>query len=387
MFPKFCPKCGAPLKPGQEFCMECGTHLDAWQGDDTVEPEPEGVEEAVAEDDPTLVVPEPEGGEAADAEAEATEPAQDAPAPAHHLRQGDAAEHDAPQDGASYLPDLPSYGKPQGFEVIDASSSPMRAPVGTNPTESRFERSDSFWTSDKRVPIAIIAATAVLVLLIFLASSCGTGFSDPQASKVTPRAGSEQTSEGSSNKDGSSSKDEKSSSKESAAKKSSKKSSKKSKKTDPDAGLTDEEKTEKKAIKQYSDKLADYRSKVDAAVSDYKTLYTADRAQRTAKREEVQGLISQLQADQDANNALAYQETAPFYNAWVATGNCYNDLLTAARRVDNAWAIDLGFNYPSYYPETLQTPFEQSTSEGGDIYQALADYDSNYAQISFEKSA
>ncbi|RRF89024.1 MAG: zinc-ribbon domain-containing protein, partial [Coriobacteriaceae bacterium] len=21
MLPKFCPKCGAPLKPGQEFCM------------------------------------------------------------------------------------------------------------------------------------------------------------------------------------------------------------------------------------------------------------------------------------------------------------------------------------------------------------------------------
>ena len=47
--------------------MECGTHLDAWQGDDAVEPKPEGVEEAVTENDPTLVVPEPEGGEAADA--------------------------------------------------------------------------------------------------------------------------------------------------------------------------------------------------------------------------------------------------------------------------------------------------------------------------------
>lgn len=382
MFPKFCPKCGAPLKPGQEFCMECGTHLDVWQDDDAVEPELADAEEAVAEDDPTLVVTGPVKDEAAGKETHEPESAKDVPAAAHHLHHDGATEQPAPQDGASYLPDLPNYGKPQGFDVIDASSSPMRAPVGTNPTESRFERSDSFWTSDRRVPIAIIVATAVLVLLIFLASSCGTGFSDPQASKVTPRVDSGQTSESSTKKDGSSSaKDEKGSSK-----KDSKKSSKKSKKKDPDAGLTDEEKAEKKAIKQYSDKLQDYRSKVDAAVSDYKTLYTADRAQRTAKREEVQGLISQLQADLDANNALAYQETAPFYRAWIAVGNCYNDLLTAAQRVDNAWAIDLGFNYPSYYPETLQTPFEQSTSEGGDIYQALADYDSNYTQISFEKS-
>ncbi|MEE1209464.1 MAG: hypothetical protein U0K60_05435, partial [Parafannyhessea umbonata] len=193
--------------------MECGTHLDAWQDDDAIEPELGDAEEAVAEDDPTLVVTEPAKDEAAGGEAEAAESAQDVPAAAHHLRQGDAGEQAAPQDGASYLPELPNYGKSQGFDVIDASSSPMRAPVGTNPTESRFERSDSFWTSDKRVPIAIIAATAVLVLLIFLASSCGTDFSDPQASKVTSRVGSEQTSESSAKKDGSSSsKDEKSSS-------------------------------------------------------------------------------------------------------------------------------------------------------------------------------
>lgn len=65
MFPKFCPKCGAPLKPGQEFCMECGTHLDAWQDDDAIEPELGDAEEAVAEDDPTLVVTEPAKDEAA----------------------------------------------------------------------------------------------------------------------------------------------------------------------------------------------------------------------------------------------------------------------------------------------------------------------------------
>ena len=36
--------------------MECGTHLDAWQDDDAIEPELGDAEEAVAEDDPTLVV-------------------------------------------------------------------------------------------------------------------------------------------------------------------------------------------------------------------------------------------------------------------------------------------------------------------------------------------
>ena len=45
--------------------MECGTHLDAWQDDDAIEPELGDAEEAVAEDDPTLVVTEPAKDEAA----------------------------------------------------------------------------------------------------------------------------------------------------------------------------------------------------------------------------------------------------------------------------------------------------------------------------------
>ena len=50
--------------------MECGTHLDAWQDDDAIEPELGDAEEAVAEDDPTLVVTEPAKDEAAGGEAE-----------------------------------------------------------------------------------------------------------------------------------------------------------------------------------------------------------------------------------------------------------------------------------------------------------------------------
>ena len=30
MTPKFCPHCGASLRPGQIYCIECGTHLDEW---------------------------------------------------------------------------------------------------------------------------------------------------------------------------------------------------------------------------------------------------------------------------------------------------------------------------------------------------------------------
>jgi hypothetical protein len=257
--------------------------------------------------------------------------------------------------------------------------------VGTNPTESRFQRSDSFWTSDRRVIVGILAATIIITLVSALVTTHGYNFSDPQAKNVTSHK-----SESTTGSDDSSSSSSSTSSKSST--KSSKKSTKSSKKSTSSKKkstetLTADEKAQKQAISAYSDKLKSYRSQVDTAISDYKTLYVATRDQREAKRASLKELIQQMQADESANSALAYQENATFYKAWVATDACYKDLVTVAQQVDRYWGIDLGYNYPSYYPQVLLDPITQSTAEGGDIYNTLADYDTNYVQISFKKDS
>lgn len=408
MLPKFCPKCGAPLKPGQEFCMVCGTNLREWEESDDAEFRPEDLAEEISEEDPTLVSkspvatghveetveePDPDDPLNEDAEPEPVEPT-DAEAPFEPVEPTDAApaehretvaerlreEHE--RDVAEEEARLPRHDERPTFDVIDSSHAPMQAPVGTNPTESRFQRSDSFWTSDRRVIVGILAATIIITLVSALVTTHGYNFSDPQAKNVTSHK-SESTTGSDDSSSSSSSKSSKSSAKSSS--KSSKKSTSSKKKTTET--LTAEEKAQKQAISAYSDKLKSYRSQVDTAISDYKTLYVATRDQREAKRESLKELIQQMQADESANSALAYQESATFYKAWVATDACYKDLVTVAQQVDRYWGIDLGYNYPSYYPQVLLDPITQSTAEGGDIYNTLADYDTNYDQISFKKDS
>lgn len=408
MLPKFCPKCGAPLKPGQEFCMVCGTNLREWEESDDAEFRPEDLAEEISEEDPTLVSkspvatghveetveePDPDDPLNEDAEPEPVEPT-DAEAPFEPVEPTDAApaehretvaerlreEHE--RDVAEEEARLPRHDERPTFDVIDSSHAPMQAPVGTNPTESRFQRSDSFWTSDRRVIVGILAATIIITLVSALVTTHGYNFSDPQAKNVTSHK-SESTTDSDDSSSSSSSKSSKSSAKSST--KSSKKSTSSKKKSTET--LTADEKAQKQAISAYSDKLKSYRSQVDTAISDYKTLYVATRDQREAKRASLKELIQQMQADESANSALAYQENATFYKAWVATDACYKDLVTVAQQVDRYWGIDLGYNYPSYYPQVLLDPITQSTAEGGDIYNTLADYDTNYAQISFKKDS
>jgi uncharacterized Zn finger protein (UPF0148 family) len=414
MLPKFCPKCGAPLKPGQEFCMVCGTNLREWEESDDAEFRPEDLAEEISEEDPTLVSkspvatghveetveePDPDDPLNEDAEPEPVEPT-DAEAPFEPVEPTDAApaehretvaerlreEHE--RDVAEEEARLPRHDERPTFDVIDSSHAPMQAPVGTNPTESRFQRSDSFWTSDRRVIVGILAATIIITLVSALVTTHGYNFSDPQAKNVTSRKSESTTGSDDSSSSSSSKASTKSSSKSStkSSKSSSKKSSKSTKKKSTET-LTTDEKAQKQAISAYSDKLKSYRSQVDTAISDYKTLYVATRDQREAKRASLKELIQQMQADESANSALAYQESATFYKAWVATDACYKDLVTVAQQVDRYWGIDLGYNYPSYYPQVLLDPITQSTAEGGDIYNTLADYDTNYAQISFKKDS
>lgn len=405
MLPKFCPKCGAPLKPGQEFCMVCGTNLHEWEDANDSEPiaadlaegAPEDGSEPIAadpaEDEPTLVS---EGVVTANpvAAGTVTEPAED-PDPDDPLDEDAEPEPANPVASAEHMDTVAEHlrrrharhdadGKRPTFDVIDSSHSPVQAPVGTNPTEARFQRSDAFWTSDRRVIVGILAATIVITLVSALVTSNGYNFSDPQAKNVTSHKTESTTGSDDSSSSSKSSSKTGTSSKKST--KSTKKSAKSTKKKAED-NLTEDEKAQKQAISAYSDKLKGYRSQVDTAISDYKTLYVASRDQREAKRAALKELIQQMQADQSANGALAYQETTTFYRAWVATNTCYADLVNVAQQVDRYWGIDLGYNYPSYYPQVLQDPINQSTAEGGDIYQTLADYDTNYAQISFKKES
>ncbi len=389
--------------------MVCGTNLREWEDSDDAEFSPEDLAEEISEEDPTLVSKspvatghveetveepdpddplnedaEPEPVELADAEApfEPVEPTDAAPA-GHRETVAERLREEHERDVAEEEARLPRHDERPTFDVIDSSHAPMQAPVGTNPTESRFQRSDSFWTSDRRVIVGILAATIIITLVSALVTTHGYNFSDPQAKNVTSHK-SESTTDSDNSSSSSSSKSSKSSAKSSS--KSSKKSSKSTKKKTTET-LTAEEKAQKQAISAYSDKLKSYRSQVDAAISDYKTLYVATRDQREAKRASLKELIQQMQADESANSALAYQETATFYKAWVATDTCYKDLVTVAQQVDRYWGIDLGYNYPSYYPQVLLDPITQSTAEGGDIYNTLADYDTNYDQISFKKDS
>jgi hypothetical protein len=86
MTPKFCPHCGAPIRPGQIYCIECGTHLDTWSSDDDEKSVPGevtsimnrinlAVDEGIASPDP---IPEVDESELASLEEEAETPVDEA---------------------------------------------------------------------------------------------------------------------------------------------------------------------------------------------------------------------------------------------------------------------------------------------------------------------
>lgn len=248
-------------------------------------------------------------------------------------------------------------GQREAFTFIDASQAPVMARHAKSGTRTP-EREDTSWSGNKKILLAILGSMAVLLLIIVLGFTACVGSmqvptqeddgGDSSVSLLVEDGADSSTSE------------------------------------PEEVVLTAEEQANKDAISEYSDRLPDLRSQVDEEVENFESLWQDERTLRENEQVQVQYLLDSLQADHDALVALGYVETDPFYEAWRESVSCYEDLIAAVQALANDWTVDLYYNYPSYYPDVIHTPYVTQTQEGGDIYEALSDYDYHYERVVFE---
>ena len=365
MTPQYCPKCGSPLKPGQEFCVVCGARLDSWQDGNSEDVDLDATRVIDGEENELGPVSDELGHTRSSGDGDERAGAAEAGGTVPTADSGKTSHEDAAEEAAT-----PRHGDGT-FDVIDSSKAPIMAPISADPTRGNIYRSetdDKAWNSDKVLVIVAVAIAASLIAVIFMfMSSCGTGFDDPQQDEVEEVVnGVADTSDSSSSDTSDSSASDDSSSSEADTE-------------------TEEQKAQRVAIQEYSDKLADYRSQVDDLVQKYQDEYGEQRTTREADAQEVTDLTTEIQSELDGCSALAYGSDTPYYQQWTATTQCYTDLVTTLQTVSYYWTQDLYYNYPSYYPDRLLDPFVTET-ESGDIYNALADYDTNYDLIVFENA-
>ena len=92
-------------------------------------------------------------------------------------------------------------------------------------------------------------------------------------------------------------------------------------------------------------------------------------------------LTQELTAAQEAVNSTELPVDSKYHADWQNISSCYTSLLEAMDKVNYYWRYDLGYNYPSYYPQLLTDPFENDCAEGGAISNALDDYKTSYDKI------
>ena len=368
MTPKFCPHCGASLRPGQIYCIECGTHLDEWATADGGQKQGPGevtsimnkinlaVDEGIASPDPQPEAPlAPQGaakGTAAD-EAEASE----------------AKEHGVEDEGAE---------KSERPDERRAAAATIVSPLAVNPHhEERFKGEDEWESGNRRYLIIIGAVALVAIGLVFiLMRSCGSSNTDPQAKNVAnvvngaaqnQQSNSGQSSNSSSNSNSGDSSSNSGNSGDSTSK---------------DDGETAQEKADHEKVKANLDKLDAEAEKVKAAVETYRTTHTKTRAEREQTAQEMKALADEVTAAQDSAKTSGIATSSKYNTANQSIVSCYDNLSAVMAEVNKFWGWDLGFNYPEYYPEQLTTPFEESCAATGTIGSALSKYDTTYRTIS-----
>lgn len=375
MTPKFCPHCGAPLRPGQIYCIECGTHLDTWSSDDGEKSVPGevtsimnrinlAVDEGIASPDP---IPEP-----------AVAPLRATQSTVPVSGADDDAKPGADGQGAECAEGEQGDGAEQGApEAGEAGATPtIVSPLSVNYHHEERFKGEGEWESGNRRYLIIIGAVVLvaLVLVFVIIGSCSRTNTDPQAQNVVDivtNASQNKDNQGSnSNSNGNSNGNSNASGTNSGSSSS------------KDEGETEQEKADHEKVKANREKLDAEAEKVNAAVETYRNTHTKTRAEREKAAQEAKDLAAEVTSAQDSAKTSGIANSSKYGTANQSIVSCYDNLSAVMAEVNKFWNWDLGFNYPEYYPEQLTTPFEESCAASGAIGSALSKYETTYRSIS-----
>ena len=365
---KYCPQCGAPLKEGQVFCVECGARLEAW-----------------LEDDPTASTKAPGEvtqimdriNQAVDADDEHAKGDAEGPNGDNH----DSGEFEGEKDPtlANEAAKDDEVGRlVDAATVIDAGEDPSAptiiSPLAIDPHKGKHYQVEEEWDGDGHRYLKIFGAVtlAILVVVFILIHSCTSQNTDSQKGNLSNIVNGQAQS-----KDESNASDQNDQSDQKNGEAETKEESESDKEADEAEGKGGDYKT----VKGYYDTLTDDAKRVNEAVETYRGTHEDDRSLREKNAADAVALTQELTAAQEAVNSTELPVDSKYHADWQNISSCYTSLLEAMDKVNYYWRYDLGYNYPSYYPQLLTDPFENDCAEGGAISNALDDYKTSYDKI------
>ncbi|MBP3884611.1 MAG: zinc-ribbon domain-containing protein [Olsenella sp.] len=387
MSPKFCPKCGAPLRANQEFCIECGTRLDAWHEEGEGEalkkqpgevttimnriglsvdrgiasPEPELTADAAhANKEPDDMATPAEGPVAEDSSDIATTAPEAPQSPSPDVEAPERDDLDVPEDRNSQEPPY----EPVGGQVF--------SPIAVDPHRAERFRGESEWEENSHRHLIIIGVVALVAIgLIFtLMHSCGGTNTDPQAQNVAKIVNGAAQSNGNGSSSGSSATSESAQQKKDDEQK----------KSESEESATEKAAHEK--VKSAYNSLATSAKQVRDAIETYRKTYSNRRAEREATYQSTQELAQSLADARAELEDAAIPSSSAYHDESERLMTCYDCLITVMEEVNSFWALDLEYNAPDTHPDLLTVPFEESCEDSGTIGSALKKYDTNYRAIS-----
>lgn len=362
---KFCPHCGAPLKPGQLFCMSCGERLEHWLSEDEVEAiraEGERLEAGQAAGDelssePTRII---------DAEAvhEASERAREAAEAMGEEHVGDEAPVEGHPSHAQHVSPTPSAEPEQPEHLVTGegyiSENPIHPVVPQGHAYVSRHSGDDWETSDNRKLMKIlgIAAIVVVVLLALIMHGCFSA-SDKVAKPDLTKIGADSDSTAVADSASAGSSDS----------------------ADSASTESDADKQAKQTVKSLYDKLADLDKQVSAAESTFDSTYLNDKDERQSNSDAASTLADTVNQALQAAQSTTVDSSSKYYATYQQVLQCYQDLSDRMSIVTELWKRDLWYNYPQYYTDNILEPKTENTDDGQTDVKPKVDYQTVYAQI------
>lgn len=370
---RYCPKCGAPLREGQDFCMRCGCDLNEWDQRLAGNATPEDEVEDFSEVDLSQAAHRPRH---ARVEASATEAEGEDPEASPEEWQAEPLTHGAgnespdggplaeevgptPQARAEQAPeDEPRPKSPAGprskptsapaaQEHADAATR-IVSPLPVTIHDPKLYEEDAPHSRRKLVLFVSVVIVGIVAFLVSFHFHVNVDFFDPQQATVEANS-----------VDGSSGQADTEAQKES-----------------PYKDVPGYE-----SVKALYEDLEDLDKQVTDCEETFDKDFTTDKATRTQDSKVASTLAKTLAAAQKEAEAVDVAEDSDLYGQYQLVLSCYQNLVDRMEIITTAWDQDLHYNHPESYVEKLRSPITKQIRSGETEVAPKVDYQANYRQI------